>query len=64
MDGSTALHCAAFYSRIDMVKLLMVAGADRAIKNKYDKTCLGENLENEYLNTLLQTQSPLLDFLK
>ena len=47
MDGSTALHCAAFYSRIDMVKLLMVAGADRDIKNNYDTTCLEENCENK-----------------
>lgn len=47
VDGSTALHCAAFYSRINMIKLLLVAGGDRTIKNKYGTTCLDEETDNE-----------------
>jgi hypothetical protein len=35
-NGSTALHAAAFHGHREIVKLLLEAGADRAIKNKYN----------------------------
>jgi hypothetical protein len=34
-NGSTALHAACFHGHIDIVKLLLEVGADRAIQNKY-----------------------------
>lgn len=35
-NGSTALHTACYYGHQDIVQLLLTAGADRAIPNKYD----------------------------
>lgn len=37
-DGSTALHCAAFFCHPDMVKSLLEKGADASIKNNYGST--------------------------
>jgi len=34
-NGSTALHAACFHGHIDIVKLLLEVGADRAIQNKF-----------------------------
>src|SRR5215813_321803 len=41
-DGSTALHWAAHWSDLDMVRLLLGAGADVKAKNRFEATPLSE----------------------
>jgi len=38
--GSTALHLAAGWGRVDVVKLLLEHGADKTAKNKHGRTAL------------------------
>jgi hypothetical protein len=37
-NGSTALHAAAYYGNLEVVKLLLSQGAQRMIKNRYGST--------------------------
>ncbi|WP_339905878.1 ankyrin repeat domain-containing protein, partial [uncultured Cyclobacterium sp.] len=39
-DGSTPLHTAAFYGRVEIVRALLEKKADIAVKNSYDATAL------------------------
>ena len=37
-EGSTALHAAAFFCRVEIVQMLIDAKADKTIKNNYGAT--------------------------
>ena len=39
-DGDTALHCAAYFGKIQVVEALLNAGADKAVKTNYGQTAL------------------------
>ncbi|CAF4102318.1 unnamed protein product, partial [Rotaria sp. Silwood1] len=46
-NGSTALHTACYHGHQEIVKLLLKAGADRAISNKYNYLPFDEALNDE-----------------
>jgi hypothetical protein len=46
-NGSTALHAACFHGHREIVELLLKAGADRAIQNKYKYTPFDEAKNND-----------------
>jgi hypothetical protein len=46
-NGSTALHIACYKGHKDIVKLLLEAGTDRAIPNKYNNLLFDEALNRE-----------------
>ena len=46
-NGSTALHAASYYGHKDIVKLLLKAGADRAVPNKFNNLPYDEAKNNE-----------------
>ncbi|XP_044009477.1 arfGAP with SH3 domain, ANK repeat and PH domain-containing protein isoform X3 [Aphidius gifuensis] len=66
-DGETALHLSAKHDRAEAMKLLLRAGADPTLKNKYDKTPfdiaqeMGHSTCKELLNHALQRQKTLFD---
>ena len=50
VDGSTALHGAAFYGQTEIVKLLLECGADPVIKNKWNNSPCDEAASIEIKN--------------
>ena len=59
-DGSTALHVAAFFCRIEIVQMLMDAQADKTITNKFGatprQTVMGSFEEMKPVYEMLQQQ--------
>jgi ankyrin repeat protein len=59
-NGSTALHAACYHGHHQIVKLLLEAGADRAIPNKYK--CLPfDEAKNEEIKKLFFVYQILID---
>ncbi|CAF1460697.1 unnamed protein product [Rotaria sp. Silwood1] len=46
-NGSTALHAASYHGHVEIVKLLLEAGADRTIQNKYNNLPFDEAKNDE-----------------
>ncbi|CAF4384707.1 unnamed protein product [Rotaria sp. Silwood2] len=46
-NGMTALHAACFHGHLEIVKLLLMVGADRAIQSKYGNLPFGEARTDE-----------------
>ncbi|UJR19606.1 hypothetical protein I4U23_022740 [Adineta vaga] len=46
-NGSTALHAASYYGRVDIVRILLQRGASTDIRNKFDKTAKEEASTDE-----------------
>ncbi|MFS8617996.1 MAG: ankyrin repeat domain-containing protein, partial [Solitalea sp.] len=69
-EGSTALLSAAFFGRPEIVRLLLDAGADKSVKNKYGTTAYAsvatpfEEMKSTYdmVGTLLEPLGLKLDY--
>ena len=53
-NGSTALHAASYHGHYEIVKLLLEAGADRAIRNKYNNLPFDEAKNDDIKNLFLR----------
>ena len=53
VDGSTALHAAAFYGHLSIAELLLEYGANADIKNRFSHTANEESSTNEIKNCIL-----------
>merc|ERR1712228_260553 len=53
-DSRTALHIAAAYNHIDVVKLLLKSGADAMIYDRWDGLAIDETINEEIRDALLQ----------
>ncbi|CAF0973834.1 unnamed protein product [Rotaria sp. Silwood1] len=56
-NGSTALHAACYYKRIDIVKILLDRGFTRRVVNKFDKTPIDEANTEELRQLFLRPKT-------
>jgi len=65
-DGSTALHTAAFFGRIEIVQMLIDAKADKTIRNNFGatprETVMGNFAEIKPVYEMLKQQLKPLGF--